>query len=64
MFFDIIPIYTACLVELERVSELYSCAHKLIDNYAQNALSWLAVGNYYYLTKKYEIARKHYQRAI
>jgi anaphase-promoting complex subunit 6 len=64
MFFDIIPIYTACLVELERVSELYSCAHKLIDNYAHNALSWLAVGNYYYLTKKYEIARKHYQRAI
>jgi anaphase-promoting complex subunit 6 len=32
-FFDIIPIYTACLVELERVSELYNCAHNLIENY-------------------------------
>jgi anaphase-promoting complex subunit 6 len=27
-------------------------------------LAWFAVGCYYYLTKKYELARKYFQKAI
>jgi anaphase-promoting complex subunit 6 len=64
LYFDIIPVYVSCLAELNQVAELYSCAHNLIDNYHGYALSWFAVGTYYFLIKKYDLARKYFQKAI
>ena len=32
-YFDILPIYCACLLDLGYVSDLYYCAHPLIENY-------------------------------
>ncbi|KRW98290.1 hypothetical protein PPERSA_01728 [Pseudocohnilembus persalinus] len=54
LYFQIIPIYCACLLDLNYIGELYYCAHNLIENYPNNSLSWFAIGTYYYLTKKYE----------
>ena len=60
MFFDILPIYCVCLYELNKLGELYQCAHKLVENYPKKSLSWFAVGVYYYLIKKYETSRKYF----
>ena len=60
MFFDILPIYCVCLYELNKLGELYQCAHNLVENYPKKALSWFAVGVYYYLIKKYETSRKYF----
>ncbi|CAD8096894.1 unnamed protein product [Paramecium sonneborni] len=64
LYFEVIPTYVSCLLELEQIAELYYCAHNLIENYAQNALSWFVVGVYYFSTKKYEVARKQFQKSI
>jgi len=60
MFFDILPIYCVCLFELKKLGDLYQTAHTLVENYPKRALSWYAVGVYYYLIKKYETARKYF----
>lgn len=64
LYFEVIPVYVSCLLELEQTAELYYCAHNLIENYTSNALSWFVVGVYYFSTKKYEIARKQFQKSI
>jgi anaphase-promoting complex subunit 6 len=60
LYFDIIPIYCACLLDLNYLGELYYCAHNLVENYSNHPLSWFAIGTYYFLTKKYELARKYF----
>jgi len=62
LYFDIIPVYCACLLHLDYLGELYYCAHNLVENYTTHPLTWFAIGTYYYLTKKYEIARKYFQK--
>ncbi|CAD8066472.1 unnamed protein product [Paramecium primaurelia] len=64
LYFDVIPTYVSCLLELDQIAELYFCAHNLIENYSSNALSWFVVGVYYFSTKKYEVARKQFQKSI
>ncbi|EGR27540.1 hypothetical protein IMG5_194480 [Ichthyophthirius multifiliis] len=64
LYFDIIPVYCACLLHLNYLGELYYCAHNLVENYSTHPLSWFAIGSYYYLIAKYEIARKYFQKAI
>ena len=64
LYFDILPIYCACLLDLGYVGEMYYCAHTLVEGYPNHALSWFAIGTYYFLIKKYEIARKFYQKAL
>ena len=48
MFFDMVEIYCVCLMELNKIGDLYLMAHDLIENYPKNPLSWFAVGCYYY----------------
>lgn len=36
---------------------------QIVENYSNHPLSWFAIGTYYFLTKKYEIARKYFQKA-
>lgn len=47
-------ILIGCLVHLKRKSELFYLAHQLVDAYPGHAMSWYAVGSYYYLIQKHE----------
>lgn len=46
------------------MGDLYYCAHNLVENYSGHPVSWFAVGTYYFYCKKYEVARKYFQKAI
>jgi anaphase-promoting complex subunit 6 len=35
-----------------------------VENYSSHPVSWFTVGTYYFHCKKYEIARKYFQKAI
>ncbi|OQR72383.1 cell division cycle protein 16-like, partial [Tropilaelaps mercedesae] len=60
---EALEIQIACLMELKKVCQLYILAHKLIDTYPENVLSWYAVGCYYYLIRKAADARKYLEKA-
>ncbi len=62
-FVEAVPLYTAILIELNKVGELYYMAHKLVSANPDIAVSWFAVGSYYYLVKKYDLARKYFEKA-
>jgi len=62
-YLQIVPLYCACLTELDKPGELYYLAHKLIASNPSLAIAWFAVGSYYFLIKKYDIARKYFQKA-
>lgn len=62
-FLNAIPLYTAILIELNQVGDLYILAHKLVSSNPDLAVSWFAVGSYYYLVKKYDLARKYFEKA-
>lgn len=62
--FEILPIYATCLLDLGMTGELYYCAHNLVENYSSHPVSWFTVGTYYFHCKKYEVARKYFQKAI
>ncbi|XP_028403874.1 cell division cycle protein 16 homolog [Dendronephthya gigantea] len=53
-----LPLHISCMVELKKPNELFFLAHKLVDNYPDQAVSWYAVGSYYFLISKYEAARR------
>ncbi|BES96094.1 Cell division cycle [Nesidiocoris tenuis] len=54
-----LPIHIACLVELKKVNDLFSLAHELVDLWPHLAVSWFAVGCYYYLKGKTDPARRY-----
>ncbi|KAJ8674108.1 hypothetical protein QAD02_005370 [Eretmocerus hayati] len=58
-----LPIHIACLVELKKTNALFYLAHKLVDLYPDLALSWFAVGCYYYSIKKSDPARRYLAKA-
>ncbi len=58
-----LPLHISCMVELKKSNDLFFLAHKLVDNYPQQAVSWYAVGSYYYLISKYEAARRFLSKA-
>lgn len=58
-----LPVHISCLVQLKKSNDLFYLAHKLVDNYPQKAVSWYAVGCYYYLIEKYEPARRYFSKA-
>ncbi|XP_003744239.1 cell division cycle protein 16 homolog [Galendromus occidentalis] len=60
---EALEVQIACLMELNKVSQLYILAHKLIDTYPDHVLSWYAVGCYYYLVRKAADARKYLEKA-
>lgn len=62
-FLNAIPLYTAILIELNQIGDLYILAHKLVSANPDLAISWFAVGSYYYLVKKYDLARKYFEKA-
>ena len=56
-------MYCSVLIELDKQGELYYIAHKLVSANPDSAISWYAVGSYYFLIKKYPQARKYFQKA-
>lgn len=59
-FVEVVPLFCSVLIELEKQGELYFLAHKLVSANPDSAISWFAVGSYYFLIKKYPQARKYF----
>lgn len=56
---DCLAIHISCQVELKRSNQLFQLAHKLVDLYPNLAISWFAVGCYYYIINKSDMARRY-----
>ncbi|GAB4849379.1 Cell division cycle protein 16 [Ancistrocladus abbreviatus] len=56
-------VHLAAAMELGQSNELYIMACNLVKDYPQKALSWFAVGCYYYCIKKYEQSRRYFSKA-
>lgn len=59
---DVVPMLCSCMIELNKVGEIYYLAHKLSSNCNDKFISWYAVGCYYYCIKKFDVARKYFVR--
>ncbi|XP_024081124.1 cell division cycle protein 16 homolog isoform X2 [Cimex lectularius] len=58
-----LPIHIACLVELKKGNALFYLAHDLVDRHPDLAVSWFAVGCYYYLKGNTDPARRYLGKA-
>ncbi|GAB2230997.1 hypothetical protein Droror1_Dr00027280 [Drosera rotundifolia] len=56
-------VHLAAAMELGQSNELYLLACNLVKDYPQKALSWFAVGCYYYCIKKYEQSQLYFSKA-
>lgn len=61
--FSALPNYLACLHELGSRNKLYLLSHDLVDNHANEPVSWLAVGIYYLTIGKIAEARRYFSKA-
>ena len=55
-------IYIASATELNLKSELYYIGHELTSFSPKSAISWYAVGSYYFCCKNFEMAQKFYSK--
>ncbi|ONL95779.1 Anaphase-promoting complex subunit 6 [Zea mays] len=53
-------VHLATAMELGHSNDLYLLACNLVKDYPEKALSWFAVGCYYYCIKKYDQARRYF----
>lgn len=53
-----LPIYICAMAELGLKTELYYCAHQLVEAHPKSAVSWFAVGCYYAAVRKNEAAQR------
>ncbi|XP_021915028.1 cell division cycle protein 16 homolog [Zootermopsis nevadensis] len=58
-----LPVHISCLVELKKVNKLFYLAHRLVDLYPEMAISWYAVGCYYYVIGKFNNYRQYLGKA-
>lgn len=56
-------VQIGCLMELKDSNSLFYMAHKLVDFYPDEAISWYAVGSYYDLINKTEQGRRYLTKA-
>ncbi|KAI3838973.1 hypothetical protein MKX03_031071 [Papaver bracteatum] len=56
-------VHLGSAMELGHSNELYLLASSLVKDYPQKALSWYAVGCYYYCIKKYDQSRRYFSKA-
>jgi anaphase-promoting complex subunit 6 len=61
-FPQVLPVHICALVELDRRSDLFYCAHQLVAAYPALALPWFAVGCYYLLVGKHDLARRYFHK--
>ncbi|XP_017783826.1 PREDICTED: cell division cycle protein 16 homolog [Nicrophorus vespilloides] len=60
---DCLLVHISCLVELKKSNKLFTLAHKLVDLYPELAIAWYAVGCYYYIINKSDLARRYLAKA-
>ncbi|KAK9882233.1 hypothetical protein WA026_019747 [Henosepilachna vigintioctopunctata] len=58
-----LPIHISSQVELKETTKLFLLAHNLVDLYPNLAISWYAVGCYYYIIGKSDLARRYLAKA-
>ncbi|XP_034233878.1 cell division cycle protein 16 homolog isoform X2 [Thrips palmi] len=58
-----LSVHIGCLVELKKSNQLFYLAHRLVDLHPEMAISWFAVGCYYYLIGKSDPARRYLTKA-
>ncbi|XP_059610163.1 cell division cycle protein 16 homolog [Phlebotomus argentipes] len=58
-----LSIQIGCLYEQKAINKLFYVAHKLVDLYPEQAISWYAVGSYYDLIGKSDSARRYLSKA-
>lgn len=46
------------------ISELFTCSTNLAENYPEHYITYHIFGLYYFLLKKYDSARKYFNKAI
>ncbi|XP_074311173.1 anaphase-promoting complex subunit 6 [Silene latifolia] len=56
-------VHLAAAMELNQSNELYMMACNLVKDFPQKALSWFAVGCYYFCIKKYDQSRRYFCKA-
>jgi tetratricopeptide (TPR) repeat protein/plasmid stabilization system protein ParE len=59
----VVLVHLAALVEMDLRHELFVMAHALVDQSPRDAVSWMAVGYYYFACGKHELARRYLQKA-
>ncbi|CAH1987431.1 unnamed protein product [Acanthoscelides obtectus] len=58
-----LPIHISCQVELKQSNKLFTLGHNLVDLYPNLAIPWFAVGCYYYIIGKSDLARRYLSKA-
>lgn len=56
-------VYVAAMVELKLKTELFYLGHELVNSFPKKAMSWYAVGCYYWCCGKLDLAQKHLVKA-
>ena len=56
-------VHVATLVGLGLKRRLFQLAHRLVDADPKDALAWFAVGSYYFLCCRYDLAQRHFSRS-
>lgn len=62
--FETILIYSEILIEKEEISELFSYSSKLAENFPDHFATFHIFGMYYFYLKKYDAARRYFNKAI
>ena len=62
-YLDAVPLLCSVMIELGKQGELDHMAHNLVEANPDAAVAWYAVGSYYFLIKKYPVARKYFDKA-
>jgi anaphase-promoting complex subunit 6 len=58
-----IPMHLVSLYELDLKNELFLIGHELVDQHPKEAVTWFAVGVYYYLIGNIPEARRYFIKA-
>mmetsp|Transcript_52974 Transcript_52974/g.172423 ORF Transcript_52974/g.172423 Transcript_52974/m.172423 type:complete len:569 (-) Transcript_52974:67-1773(-) len=59
-----LPVHIGSLVMLEKKSVVFYVAHQLVNAHPATAVAWFTVGCYYYMVKKYQSARRFFNKAL
>ncbi|KAK9471953.1 uncharacterized protein V1510DRAFT_418854 [Dipodascopsis tothii] len=61
--FSAMPLYLACLHELEQKNKLFLLAHDMAENHPDEPVTWLTVGVYYLAAQNPAEARRYFSKA-
>jgi len=59
-----LPVHIASLVMLDMKNVVFYVAHQLVNAYPTASVAWFTAGCYYYMTRKYEHARRFFHKAL